>query len=243
MERQRRFDGLASRSWAQSTVAVPWLEWQCDLRVAGLSLGSLVSWTLLACFLSGTCASRCDVGVLALLRRRLARREEINIQRPSLAPPALPSHPPHPPSILPSTYTSSPLTYTPSTRLPITTTMGLIKGGFLRLLQTALYLLCFGCAAVVLGMFYPVARRVPQHHNKEANSPQASTLTSSPYAPTVIRVSLHGKRPLRVSLVLPSSTPSLPPSSLAALAASPSSPSPPSFSTSSSSVDSSPLQF
>ena len=51
-------------------------------------------------------------------------------------------------------YTPEPLTYTPHlTRLPTTsTTMGLIKGGFLRLLQTALYLICFGCAAVVLGM-------------------------------------------------------------------------------------------
>lgn len=30
--------------------------------------------------------------------------------------------------------------------------MGLIKGGFLRLLQTALYALCFCCAGIVLGM-------------------------------------------------------------------------------------------
>jgi hypothetical protein len=37
--------------------------------------------------------------------------------------------------------------------------MGLIKGGFLRLLQTALYLICFGCAAVVLGMSRLVATR------------------------------------------------------------------------------------
>jgi hypothetical protein len=41
--------------------------------------------------------------------------------------------------------------------------MGLIKGGFLRLLQTALYLICFGCAAVVLGMLRPVATRAIGH--------------------------------------------------------------------------------
>jgi hypothetical protein len=38
--------------------------------------------------------------------------------------------------------------------------MGLIKGGFLRLLQTALYLICFGCAAVVLGMLHLLATRI-----------------------------------------------------------------------------------
>lgn len=32
--------------------------------------------------------------------------------------------------------------------------MGLIKGGFLRLLQTALYAICFCCAGIVLGMPY-----------------------------------------------------------------------------------------
>jgi hypothetical protein len=41
--------------------------------------------------------------------------------------------------------------------------MGLIKGGFLRLLQTALYLICFGCAAVVLGMLRFVATRAIRH--------------------------------------------------------------------------------
>lgn len=30
--------------------------------------------------------------------------------------------------------------------------MGLIKGGFLRLLQTALYAICFFCSAIILGM-------------------------------------------------------------------------------------------
>ena len=33
-----------------------------------------------------------------------------------------------------------------------TSTMGLIKGGFLRLVQTLLYALCFACAGITLGM-------------------------------------------------------------------------------------------
>lgn len=47
-----------------------------------------------------------------------------------------------------------PTQYLPHTQIPSHTssTMGLIKGGFLRLVQTALYAVCFCCAAIVLGM-------------------------------------------------------------------------------------------
>lgn len=36
--------------------------------------------------------------------------------------------------------------------------MGLIKGGFLRLLQTALYAICFCCSAIILGMSHRSTR-------------------------------------------------------------------------------------
>lgn len=37
--------------------------------------------------------------------------------------------------------------------------MGLIKGGFLRLVQTLLYALCFCCAGITLGMHELVMTR------------------------------------------------------------------------------------
>jgi len=102
---------------------------------------------------------------------------------------------------------SSLFTTTSSTQtLRATSTMGLIKGGFLRLVQTLLYALCFCCAGITLGMRQIVATR----QKKQLTSHQASTLTSLLYKPIATGASPDGKRLLRASLASLLCTPSLP---------------------------------